>query len=202
MFDYIHGTVAAVGERHVVVDVQGLGYVVVLSKTEREVLGGALEQKVHVYVHMHVQQDGNVLYGFLDKQVRALFWDLLEVSGVGPKLAQNVLDELSPGGLVQVVHARDAQRLQGVAGVGKKMADRIVTELQNSKSFQKHNVSSDFSGCMVHLKDVQPYLIGAGFKEGAIREAFRDLGGSGREMDAEALTKALIEKLCKNPLHS
>lgn len=198
MFDYLCGKLVEVRARQVVLDVQGVGYVVILSRTDSVTLERFLEKPVQVYIHMHVQQDGNVLYGFLDKQQRALFWDLLGVNGVGPKLAQNILEALSPQGFVQAVQTREAQKLQGVVGVGKKVADRVVTELQNSKSFQSHNLVDSVIEGTTPLRQVQPYLLNAGFKEGAVQEAFKELGERSRGLTAEELTKALIEQMCKN----
>lgn len=198
MFDYLCGKLVEVRAPQVVLDVQGVGYVVILSRTDSVTLERSLEKPVQVYIHMHVQQDGNVLYGFLDKQQRALFWDLLGVNGVGPKLAQNILEALSPQGFVQAVQMRDAQKLQKVVGVGKKVADRVVTELQNSKSFQSHNLVDSVIEGTTPLQLVQPYLLNAGFKEGAVQGAFKELGERSRGLTAEELTKALIEQMCKN----
>lgn len=198
MFDYLCGKLVEVRAPQVVLDVQGVGYVVILSRTDSVTLERFLEKPVQVYIHMHVQQGGNVLYGFLDKQQRALFWDLLGINGVGPKLAQNILEALSPQGFVQAVQMRDAQKLQKVVGVGKKVADRVVTELQNSKSFQSHNLVDSVIEGTTPLQLVQPYLLNAGFKEGAVQGAFKELGERSRGLTAEELTKALIEQMCKN----
>src|SRR5262245_25444413 len=113
-----------------VVDVGGVGYLVsatpgVLRRSE-----GVTEVTVETY--LHVREDTLQLYGFADASERALFVQLLGVSGIGPKVALAVVSSASPDELRRAIALRDSARFQAIPGIGKKTAERIVLELEGS----------------------------------------------------------------------
>jgi holliday junction DNA helicase RuvA len=113
-----------------VVDVGGVGYLVSATPTVLRRAEGAAEITVETY--LHVREDALQLYGFADAAERALFVQLLGVSGIGPKVALAVVSSAAPDELARAIALRDSARFQAIPGIGKKTAERIVLELEGS----------------------------------------------------------------------
>jgi Holliday junction DNA helicase RuvA len=112
-----------------VLDVQGVGYeVFVPLRTVSRM--AAPPEGVTLHVHTHVREDTFRLYGFEDVLDRLAFRTMLGVSGVGPKLALAILNEMSAAEVSHAVLHADKKRFAAVSGIGKKMADRLVLELK------------------------------------------------------------------------
>jgi len=113
-----------------VVDVGGVGYLVSATPSVLRRADGATEVTVETY--LHVREDALQLYGFADAAERALFVQLLGVSGIGPKVALAVVSSSSPEELQRAIALKDSARFQAIPGIGKKTAERIVLELEGS----------------------------------------------------------------------
>ena len=113
-----------------VVDVAGVGYLVSATPSVLRRADGASEVTVETY--LHVREDALQLYGFADAAERALFVQLLGVSGIGPKVALAVVSSASPDELQRAIALKDSARFQAIPGIGKKTAERIVLELEGS----------------------------------------------------------------------
>src|SRR5262245_55633519 len=113
-----------------VVDVGGVGYLVSATPAVLRRADGASEVTVETY--LHVREDTLQLYGFSDGGERALFVQLLGVSGIGPKVALAVVSSASPEELQRAIALKDSARFQAIPGIGKKTAERIVLELEGS----------------------------------------------------------------------
>jgi Holliday junction DNA helicase RuvA len=113
----------------VVVEANGLGYRVFVSLTTFYGLPD-LELAVTLHTYTHVREDALQLFGFSTPLEKELFQILIGVTGIGPKLALNILSGITPGELLQSLDQRDMNRLQSVPGIGRKMAERMVVDLQ------------------------------------------------------------------------
>ncbi len=113
-----------------VVDVRGIGYRVVVPLTTFYELP-EIGQPVVIHIHTHVREDAFNLYGFHSMEDRAVFQLMISVSGIGPKLAINILSGIAAGGLIQAVTKEDLKRLTGIPGVGKKTAERMILEMKD-----------------------------------------------------------------------
>ncbi len=129
MFDYISGKVAAVGENRVVIDCGGVGFALTASAFTCADCSRKTEVKMPAY--LAVREDALELYGFASERERDLFVMLINVSGVGPKLAVAVLGGMPQDRLVAAVAAGDVAALSSIKGVGKKTAERIALELKS-----------------------------------------------------------------------
>lgn len=113
-----------------IVDVGGLGYLVHLSQQSLAALGPA-GSAVTLRTHTHVREDALQLYGFVTEDEERLFGMLIGVSGVGPKLALNILSGMPAQELAQALVSSEFARLTKIPGVGKKTAERLVVELKD-----------------------------------------------------------------------
>ena len=130
MISRLRGIAAGRTVDGLVVDVGGVGYLVSATPSVLRSAGGASEVTVETY--LHVREDALQLYGFADASERALFVQLLGVSGIGPKVALAVVSSASPDELQRAIALKDSARFQAIPGIGKKTAERIVLELEGS----------------------------------------------------------------------
>jgi Holliday junction DNA helicase RuvA len=112
-----------------VVNAGGVGYEVMVSLQAYAALPA--QGPVDLLIHTHVREAEITLYGFMDARERILFRRLQKVAGIGPKLAMGILSQIPVGSLVDAVSQRDLGRLTALPGVGKRTAERIVTELSD-----------------------------------------------------------------------
>ena len=130
MIGKLKGTVDEVGEDHCVIDVHGVGYVAFCSARTLGALPGAGEAAV-LFIETYVREDMIRLYGFGTALEREWFRLLQNVQGVGAKVALAVLSTLAPAELANAIALRDIAMVSRAPGVGKKVAERIVTELKS-----------------------------------------------------------------------
>lgn len=131
MIAQLTGTLVEVLPSSVVLDVQGVGFALGVSANTAAALPAAGEAGVTLLTRLLVKENSIELYGFATREERAVFDRLVNVSGVGPKLALAVLSTLTPQALANVVATQDANRMATVPGVGKKKAQRLLIELQD-----------------------------------------------------------------------
>ncbi|HVB99572.1 MAG TPA: Holliday junction branch migration protein RuvA [Candidatus Dormibacteraeota bacterium] len=176
MIGRLSGTLVEKQPNHVIVDVGGVGYSVLIPLSTYTVLGD-LEDRVTLLVHTHLREDQLQLYGFLTARERKLFEMLITVSGVGPSLALKVLssgrhvDDLSAA-----IRRGEVERLVGIPGIGKKTAERIVMELRDR-----------LTDAAAEVADARRPAGGA---EAEVASALVNLGYDRREID-EVLARAL-----------
>lgn len=132
MIGWLNGRV--VEQQHpgkIVVDVNGVGYDVETSMPTFFALQ-ATEGPVGIHIHTVVREDALLLYGFHNKEERALFRALIKVNGVGPKMAIAILSSITPDEFVQCIHQQNTTFLTKLPGIGKKTAERLVVEMKDS----------------------------------------------------------------------
>jgi Holliday junction DNA helicase RuvA len=129
MIGYLKGVVEFRDDPFVVVDVQGVGYKVLVSK---DVLAKAVTgEKITLFIYTHVREDSLDLYGFLHNEDLKLFEYLIGVSGVGPKTAVGIFSIYSTKEIVEAIMSDDVSFFTSVPRLGKKNAQKIIIELKN-----------------------------------------------------------------------
>ncbi|MBN1847381.1 MAG: Holliday junction branch migration protein RuvA [Deltaproteobacteria bacterium] len=113
-----------------IIDNGGIGYEVFVPLSTFYALPDEAE-KVSLHIYTHVREDALVLFGFQTTLEKKIFTLLIAVSGIGPRLAINILSGIGPSELLEAIAGGDAVRLQAIPGVGKKTAERIVLELKD-----------------------------------------------------------------------
>ncbi len=131
MYSYIRGTLVAIKEGSCLVEVQGVGYQVLLS-TNYALNLPAAPAEVTLHVSFVIREFSQALYGFLHETERDIFETLLNISGVGPKLALSIVGSLSPSDLKTILQNKDVAALCKVPGIGKRTAERLLLELKES----------------------------------------------------------------------
>lgn len=113
----------------VVLDVNGVGYGVFVPAEDYGKLNNVEQTKLYIYEH--IRENSHDLFGFCERDTKALFEQLLGVNGVGPKMALNILSIGSVGEVRQAIASGDLKFIQRASGVGKRVAERVVVELKD-----------------------------------------------------------------------
>lgn len=130
MIGRLRGIILEKQPPQVLIEANGVGYEVHMPMTCFYELP-ELEQEAVIFTHFVVREDAQLLFGFNDKQERALFRELIKVNGVGPKLALAILSGMSAAQFVSTVEREEIGALVKLPGVGKKTAERLVVEMKD-----------------------------------------------------------------------
>lgn len=174
------------------VEVGGVGYLVsVTPRTSAELQPGGA---AFLYVHHHIREDAQTLFGFLHRDERTTFQVLINTHGIGPALALAILATHTPSALIDIIATSDLTALTLVPGVGKKTAERLLVELRNRLDLPMLEpmpgaTSTSGGGAM---GDVREALTGLGYGAEEIRDALRDLSASA---DAATLLREALKLL-------
>lgn len=129
MIAFLNGILLTKTPHRIVVENSGIGYEVFVPLSTFYALPD-IQEKVSLHIHTHVREDALTLFGFQTLLEKQIFTLLISVSGIGPKLATNVLSGIGPNELLRAMAGGDAARMQSIPGVGKKTAERIALELK------------------------------------------------------------------------
>jgi holliday junction DNA helicase RuvA len=158
----------------VLVEVAGVGYVVHVSPRALAELEPSTP--AFLYVHHHIREDAQQLYGFLTRDERATFQTLISTHGVGPALAMAIIATHPPVVLVDIVANGDVAALTLVPGVGKKTAERLLIELKSRLQVPVLDaVGAGGSAGSSAVADVREALSNLGYADVEIRDALREL---------------------------
>ena len=147
MFYYVQGTLAYKAMNYAVVDVGGVGYK--LSISENTYSGVRVGEKVRLFTHLAVREDDIELFGFLTEAELNTFKLLITVSGIGPRVALNILSLMTPEELATAVVTENVKAISKAQNVGTKTANRIVLELKDKLSAGQTGSSSGLSSSIV-----------------------------------------------------
>ncbi|CAL2058426.1 Holliday junction branch migration protein RuvA [Tenacibaculum sp. 190524A05c] len=141
MITQIKGRLVEKNPTYVVVDCNGLGYLLNISLNTY----GSLpeDENVKLYTHLSIREDAHTLYGFIDKVEREVFKLLISVSGVGPSIARTMLSSMSAEDVQQAIASENVKLIQSVKGIGAKTAQRVIIDLKEKilKTFDIDEVS-------------------------------------------------------------
>lgn len=199
MITFLHGRLVETLPTQATVDVNGVGYEVLIPLSSYDKLpppGGA----VRLLTHLSIREDAHVLYGFVTAAERDLFRLLINtVSGIGPKIALNILSGMNPTAFRGAVAKGDVKALSQISGVGKKTAERIVVELKDKigvvGAWEAASAQRALSPEDQKVNDAVLALIALGFKQAEAHDAVRrGLAVLGAEATVEDLVRACLKQ--------
>lgn len=130
MIASIKGILSYKSISHIIVDVQGIGYRIMVPLSTFYELPD-IGQSVELNIHTHVREDLINLFGFITPKEKEIFQLMVSISGIGPRLAINILSGISADELTRALSAGNAGKLVSVPGVGRKTAERMIVELKD-----------------------------------------------------------------------
>lgn len=197
MIGQLRGKLAEKRPNQVLVDVGGVGYVVLVPLSTFAALG-ELHTEVTLLIHTHVREDALSLYGFVSSREKHLFELLLSASGVGPSLALKILSGMSVDELVPAIRGSDLGRLTKIPGVGRKTAERMVVELKDKLEAVVIEVERPAASSPAGVEaDVVSALVNLGYEartaEKAVEEARKESGAGNFEKLLRGALQALSQ---------
>lgn len=172
---------------HIIVDIHGIGCSVTVPLSTFYKLPDTGRQ-VNLVIHTHIAQDAVRLFGFLDHRERDIFQLLILVSGIGPKLAINILSGISPEDLSGAISDGDLGRLVGIPGVGRKTAERMIFELKDKITKLVSSETPESTPERLVRKEALSALINLGYKSNIAKDAIdKVVKEAGRKLTLEIL---------------
>ena len=199
MISFLQGRIVETLPTQVVVEVQGVGYEVLIPLSSYDKLPQP-GQEVKLLTHLAVREDAHVLYGFMSGAERDLFRLLINtVSGIGPKIALNVLSGISVTAFRGAVANSDVKALSQISGVGRKTAERIVVELKDkigaAGAWEAASAQRALSVEDQKVNDAVLALMALGFKQIEAHDAVRKAQGAlGPQATIEDLVRTCLKK--------
>ncbi len=129
MIAFLEGTIVERNPAYLVVNCQGVGYLLQISLYTYNALPAS--GNVHIHTLQLIREDAHTLYGFHDKDEREVFRHLISVSGIGPNTARMILSSMSPAEVKAAIVGNEPAVLEAVKGIGSKSARRIVVDLKD-----------------------------------------------------------------------
>jgi Holliday junction DNA helicase RuvA len=179
----------------VLIEVAGVGYRITVAPTAAPAVG-EVGDDVFLWIHHHIREDAQTLYGFATREERVCFEALLGAHGVGPALALAILSVHGPGALREVIAGQDVAALTLVPGVGAKTAARLLVELQSRLDLPDIDltpVAADGAPAPSARRDVTEALAGLGYGPDEVRKVVDDLpDGEPADLLREALRRLAV----------
>jgi Holliday junction DNA helicase RuvA len=199
MITFLHGKLIDALPTQVTIDVHGVGYEVLipLSSFDKLPAPGA---EVRLLTHLAIRDDAHVLYGFMSAAEREMFRLLIHtVSGIGPKIALNILSGMNVTTFRGAVAKSDVKALSQISGVGKKTAERIVVELRDkigaAGAWEASSAQRGLSAEDQKINDAVLALMALGFKQIEAHDAVRAVQTTlGPKAGLEDLVRACLKK--------
>jgi len=189
---HISGTLAQKVPGEIVVDVNGIGYQVFIPLNVFYRLP-EIGARVALQIHTHVREDALQLFGFQDAAEKQIFLLLTAVSGIGPRLALNILSGIASEDLARALKESDQVRLVAIPGVGKKLAERMIVELKDKlMTFSSDSAASKSSyGDSQLMQDAVSALVNLGYRKTEAEDNVRTVLKRGQSSLEEVLKEAL-----------
>lgn len=198
LFEFISGKIDFVHSEYIVVEANGIGYLIYCPNP---FVYKPSEALVKIYTYHHVREDANHLYGFPSREEKELFKKLLTVSGIGPKSGLAILAAGEPGQIANAIEQENETFLMKFPGVGKKTARQIILDLKGK-----------LNGLFVHERDQKKAAFDADEKEALSEavEALKALGYGEKEIEKvlpklkkeQLSTEAFIKKALQLLIHN
>jgi Holliday junction DNA helicase RuvA len=202
MIAYVKGALAFVNDQSVVVDVNGVGYLVNVSPATISRLP-AKNNPLQLFTYMQTTESGQSLHGFLTQEEVRMFMLLISISGIGPKVASGILGVLSPQEIIMAIIAEDAVLLGKAPGVGKKTAQRLMLELKDkiktSDAWEQSGgmAAQSMAGAVQNgeKQDAMDALLALGYGRAEAMQVVLEVAEDG--MAVETLIRLSLKKLAR-----
>lgn len=184
MYAYIKGIIKAVNPTNVVIENQGIGYLIVAPNPYVY----KIEQSEMIFIHHYLREDQDTLFGFQSVQYRDLFIDLISVSGIGPKSALSILAVGNPNDIILAIESQDVKYLTKFPGIGPKSAQQIILDLKGKLDKIEdtyENIAQD---------EVKEALIALGYSQREFKKIQNNLDQS---LSTQAMIKQALMLLMK-----
>ena len=196
MYEFLNGKFEEINPSFVVVNCNGVGYIVEISLTSYSAIKDKKEGKI--YTHFVVREDARVLYGFATSRERELFRQLISVSGIGANTARMMLSSLSVDELVKAIVSEDSAAISKIKGIGTKTSQRVVVDLHDKlKKWEFSQETSSISASLDNKNRNEALLAlqTLGFNKVIIEKTLDKLLKEDGNMSVEVLVKEALRRM-------
>ena len=199
MIAHLTGIVLRKSTQSLIIENNGIGYEVIVPFSTFYVLPKE-DERVNLHIYTHVREDAFILFGFHTLLEKEIFLMLISVSGIGPKLAINILSGIGPDELLEAMAQGDALRMQAIPGVGKKTAERIALELKD-KALKARGDSKELPTGILGEKEEGVYddalsaLLNLGYPAKSAKRAVEKAITQSKDVTLEGLIKEALRSL-------
>ena len=191
MFAFLKGDFVFKSPAFVYVDVNGVGYELHISLNTYSKIQNL--EKGTLFTHLQVREDAHVLYGFYDKAEKEIFLNLISVSGIGASTARVMLSYARPEDLIRSIVSGDSRSLEGIKGIGKKTAERLIVELKDKLTkFSLETNISPMKHNTLH-QDALNALLALGINRQAAEKAIQQITKSDPDLKIEDIIKQALK---------
>ena len=197
MIGYLQGSLIRTTPDRLLLDVGGVGYEVHIPLStfyEIERRGG---ERVALFIHTHMREDGIALFGFWTEREKLLFEKLIGVGGIGPRLARVILSGMAPEDLLTALAHGDLGRLATIPGVGKKTAERMVLELKDKMRGLAAELPEQAAAAAPADQDVVSALVNLGYKATQAERAVAEVRSERPDAAFHELLRASLTRMSR-----
>jgi len=191
---YLKGRLIRKAPDHIILDIGGVGYSASIPLSTYLKLG-ELHDEAELFIHTHSTDSAILLYGFHTEEEKSIFLKLISISGIGPKIALNILSGIEASDLKDAIRGSDIARLSLIPGIGKKTAMRIALELQEKLTGKEDMLKPEG---MQEREDLISALTNMGFKRKEVESIIDDtIKAQTREAGFEQILREGLKRLAK-----
>jgi len=193
MYDYLSGKLIYKGPTHVVLDIGGIGYHIVISLNTYEQIKA--DEQCKLYISFQVREDSHTLYGFYEEGERKLFLHLLSVSGIGANTARMILSSITPIEIQSAIIQGNVDLIQRIKGIGPKSAQRMILELQDKLRKEGPDTLITVPKNQTVLDEALSALVMLGFVKIKAEKVLQSIYLVDNTINVENLIKQALKKL-------
>lgn len=193
MITQLRGRLVEKSPTSVVIDCQGVGYLVNISLYTFGQLTD--DENIQLFTHLQVREDAHTLYGFTTDLERQLFRLLIGISGIGANTARTMLSSLSPSEIGQAIQGEQVDVIQSVKGIGAKTAQRVVIELRDKIQAVVADAGIPVVSSNTNREEALSALVVLGYQTKSCVKVIDELLSMDAEMSVERLIRNALNKL-------
>ena len=193
MITHIKGRLVEKSPTELVIDCNGIGYLVNISLNTFSLLSDS--EAISLYTHLQVKEDSHTLFGFFDKSERSLFRKLISVSGIGANTARTMLSSLNPQEIQRAILTENVSTIQSVKGIGLKTAQRVIIELKDKVNLADSTGEISISGLNQNREEALSALEVLGYSRKQTSKVVDELINNDPEISVEKIIKNSLNKL-------
>ena len=193
MITHIKGRLVEKSPTELVIDCNGIGYLVNISLNTFSLLSDS--EAISLYTHLQVKEDSHTLFGFFDKSERNLFRKLISVSGIGASTARTMLSSLNPHEIQRAILTENVSTIQSVKGIGLKTAQRVIIELKDKVNLADSSGEISISSLNQNREEALSALEVLGYSRKQTSKVVDELINNDPEISVEKIIKNSLNKL-------
>ncbi len=193
MYEFITGDIVEKTPTFIILETGNVGYFINISIFTYSLLPD--QNPCQLFIHQIVREDAHILFGFINKEEREVFRQLISVSGVGANTARLILSSLTPLEIRQAINEGNVLELQQIKGIGAKSAQRIIVDLKGKISMAAEMDELFPSKSNTIKEEALSALVNLGFAKKTVEKVLDQVGKGNDQLTVEAFIKEALKKL-------